>query len=80
MCGNSKCKFINLFYLVNEEKVMIHYDAKHNPIWIQHYKDDKENTFIPDKYNLYEATEVYEENYKPKIKILNKIDVSLCDY
>lgn len=60
MCGNKNCNYINIFYLANEEKVMIHYDKNYKPIWIQHYCEDKETTFIPDKYNLYDATEVYE--------------------
>jgi hypothetical protein len=75
MCGNKKCKWINIFYLTDDEKVMIHYDDKHRPIWIQHFKGELERTFIEDIHNQYDAIEAY----KPKIKILNTLPSVLYD-
>jgi hypothetical protein len=75
MCGNEKCKSINIFYLTDDEKVYIHYDKDYRPIWIQHINIDVERTFIPDKYDIYDAT----QQYKPKIKILNALPSVLYD-
>lgn len=77
MCGNEKCKFINIFYLTDDEKIMIHYDTKYNPIWIQHFnKDELQTTFIPDRYELFDT----QQKYKPKIKILYEKQSILSDF
>lgn len=61
MCGNEKCRFINIFYLTDDgERVMIHYDNNYKPIWIQHFcSKDIQTTFIPDKYELFDAIQAY---------------------
>ena len=78
MCGNEKCKHINIFYLDDvDEKIFIHYDEKHNPIWIQHFKkDEQQTTFIPDRYELYDAT----HKYKPKVNTLYTNNSILYDF
>lgn len=78
MCGNDNCKFINIFYLTDDdEKVMIHYDSNYRPIWIQHFcKNEIQTTFIPDKYELFDT----QQKYKPKIKILNEKPSVLYDF
>lgn len=78
MCGNEKCKHINIFYLDDVyEKIFIHYDEKNNPIWIQHFsRTEKETTFIPDRYELYDT----QQKYKPKVKVLYTKQSVLDDF
>lgn len=77
MCGNEKCKFINIFYLTDDEKIMIHYDMKYNPIWIQHFnKDELQTTFIPDRYELFDT----QQKYKPKVNTLYTNNSILYDF
>ena len=56
MCGNPRCKSINIFYLCDDEKIFIHYDKYHRPIWIQHIdKFEKERTFLRDTDKIFKC-------------------------
>jgi hypothetical protein len=56
MCGNPRCKSINIFYLCDDEKIFIHYDKYYKPIWIQHIdKFDKERTFLRDTDKIFKS-------------------------